>query len=136
MNDAVVGARVLIAIGRAVRRDVAEGTLENVRRVCRFFLRNIVRERDGHALFRQRQRLLPLGRRDQIGGSELVVSPPSSPVRKLFQRPAEVFFRGDRRVSIALAPCMLDGDADEDNSDQTKRQDFHRTPPWRRLAGC
>jgi hypothetical protein len=71
-----------------------------------FFLHHVVRQRHGQTLFGQPQRLLAFGRRDQIRGAQLVVHSPASPVRQVFHRPPEVFFRRDGRASRALALCV------------------------------
>ena len=126
----MVRARVLVSVRGASRIDVAENALEDVGRIRSLFLHDIVGQRYAHALFSQRHRLLPFGRRDKVGGAEFVVFSPSAPVRKFLHRPAEILLRCNRLASIARTLCIVDGNTGhKHDSDQTTHQDFHRKPP-------
>ncbi|PYR39065.1 MAG: hypothetical protein DMF90_01125 [Acidobacteria bacterium] len=74
---------------------------ERIVGVHRFVHDRIVRKRHGLARLDERQRLLALGGRNQVGCPQLVVLAPSAPVRQLLHPPLQLFLAGaavvDRR---------------------------------------
>lgn len=114
-----------------VGRTGFQGALQDIGGIRSMFLRDIVRERNRHAFRNQSEGLFPLRRSDQVGGTELVVISPSSPVRELFHPTAKVFFIRHGRARTALTQRRRDGRCHRSKRDQTHHQDFHVSSPDR-----
>src|SRR5262249_50049919 len=103
VNHAVIRAGVLITVGGARRCDIAQNSLEDIRRICSLLLSDIMRQRYGHSVFREQQRLLSFGGGDQVSRTEFVLGSPPAPVRKLFHGPAEIRLICDDRMAAGLS---------------------------------
>ena len=97
-EDRPVKADFLLLDGDPALAEDVDLMRQRIGDVDRLLHRGVVRKRDRFCRLHERQRLLALGRCDQIRGTQLIVLPPSTRVRELGHPTLELLFAGSTVV--------------------------------------
>src|SRR6266566_4808981 len=123
VNNAVIAAAILVTIQSDTRADINDGAFQNRRGIDGTLLNDIVGQRYRNSVLRERQRLLALGRRNQVCSAEFIFFPPASPIGKLLHGPPEIRVGCDFGVCIALSAGSVDKQHDDQrDSNQSTEQ--------------
>src|SRR6266571_2155797 len=113
VDNAVIAAAILVTIQSDTRADVNDGAFQNRRGIDGTLLNDIVGQRYRNSVLRERQRLLALGRRNQVCSAEFIFFTPASPIGKLLHGPPEIRVGCDFGVCIALSAGSVDKQHDD-----------------------
>ena len=125
VNRSVVSAGVLVTVGGAGRADVENGTVQIRRAIWRRCLDDVMGQRHRETFSDQRERLLPLRWRDEVGSAQLVIRAPAAPVGNLLHGAMEVFCRGDSLPTGALRRHFHRRQGDNRNAQQEPGEDAY-----------
>ena len=113
VDNAVIAAAILVTIQSDTRADINDGAFQNRRGIDGTLLNDIVGQRYRNSVLRERQRLLALGRRNQVGSAEFIFFTPASPIGKLLHGPPEIRVGCDFWVCIVLSAGSVDKQHDD-----------------------